>query len=137
MLFTRNKKLAVTTFVLKLVNNNCPDVLQLQDGPRADNRVNLTVVVLVIPLVHKEIDATKAFHALTKDFSATSVSVMVDSPRELSQVIVAFRFEGEMFYARARTKHVSPMGGGFHQLGFQLEEMVSPGDYPGLSRLNF
>ena len=137
MNFTRNKKLGVSSFVLKLVNNNCPDILQLQDGPRNDTRVNLTVVVLVIPLKNKKVEVAKSFYAVTKDFSSTSVSVMVDSPRDVSDVILAFRYEGEMFYARAKAKHVSPVGGGFHQLGLQMEEMISPLDYAGLSNLSF
>ena len=137
MNFSRNKKLGVSSFVLKLVNNNCPDILQLQDGPRNDTRVNLTVVVLVIPLKNKKVEVAKSFYAVTKDFSSTSVSVMVDSPRDVSDVILAFRYEGEMFYARAKAKHVSPVGGGFHQLGLQMEEMISPLDYAGLSKLSF
>ncbi len=137
MIFTRNRKLAISNFVLKLVNNNCPDILHLQDGPRNDTRVNLTVVVLVIPLEKKKAEITKAFHAVTKDFASTSVSVMVDSPRTVGDAILVFRFEGDMYFVRSKAKHISPLGGGFHQLGFQLEEMISPLDYPGLSSLSF
>ncbi|MCC6125762.1 MAG: hypothetical protein IT426_12420 [Pirellulales bacterium] len=137
MIFTRNKKRAVSNFVLKLVNNNCLDIRQLQDGPRSENRVNLTVVVLVIPLENKELAAAKAFQAVTKDFTTTSVAIVVDAPRSVSAAILAFRYEGEMYYARAKARHHTPLGGGFHQLGFQLEEMVSPADYPGLSRMSF
>jgi hypothetical protein len=137
MIFTRNRRRDVTNFVLKLVNNNCPDLLDLKDGPRNDKRVNLTIVVLVIPIEKKKADVTKAFHAVTKDFSSTSVSVMVDSPRTVHDAVLAFRFEGEMYFIRAKAKHISPLGGGFHQLGFQMEEMISPVDYPGLSDLSF
>jgi hypothetical protein len=137
MFFSRNKKQAVSNFVLKFLNNNCPDVLGLHDGPRVDSRVNLSVVVLIIPLENKKLEMTRAFYAVTKDFSATSISVMIDAPRAVDDVILAFCFEGEMQYARAKAKHLSPMGGGFHQLGFQLEEMVAPLDYQGLSNLSF
>jgi hypothetical protein len=137
MFFSRNKKQAVSNFVLKLINNNCPEIRQLQDGPRNDTRINMSLVVLVIPLEKKKVDVTKAFHAVTKDFSSTSLSVAIDSQRALDEVIIAFRFEGEMYFARATAKHLSPLGGGFHQLGFQMEEMVSPTDYPGLSKLSF
>ena len=137
MFFSRSKKRAVNNFILKLINNNCTDALRLQDGPRDENRVNISVVVLVIPLEKKKLEVVKAFHAVTKDFSSNSVSVMVDSQRAVDQVILAFRFEGEMFYSRAKAKHLSPLGGGFHQLGFHLEEMVVPADYPGLAKLSF
>jgi hypothetical protein len=137
MLFTRNRRRDVSNFVLKLVNTSNPDLLSLKDGPRTDKRVNLTVVVLVVPLEKKRVDVTKAFHAVTKDFSSTSVSVMIDSARHVHDAILAFRFEGEMYFIRAKAKHVSPLGGGFHQLGFQMDEIVSPIDYPGLSDLSF
>jgi hypothetical protein len=137
MFFTRNKKLSVSSFLVKLINNNCADLLQLQEGPRVDSRVNLTVVVMVIPLENKKLDGDEAFHAVTKDFSSTSLSVMVDSPRSVDEAIIGFRFEGEMFYGRAKAIHLTPMGGGFYQLGFLLEEMVSPADYPGLANFSF
>jgi hypothetical protein len=137
MFFSRNKKLAVSNFVVKLLNNNCPDLRGLQDGPRTDSRVNLTLVVLIIPLEKNDLQPAKAFHATTKDFSATSVSVMLDSPRELKDAIVAFRFEGNMYYTRATAKHLTPLGGGYYQLGLQMEEMVEPKNYPKLAGFNF
>lgn len=137
MIFTQNKKRGVSTFVLKLVNNTCPDIRQLQEGLRSENRVNLTVVVLVIPIEDKKLATVKAFHVVTKDFSTTSVATIVDRPRSISEAILGFRYEGEMHFARAKAKHMSPMGGGFYQLGFQMEEMVSPVDYPELSRMSF
>jgi hypothetical protein len=138
MFFSRNKKQAASNFILKLINNNCTDVLQLQDGPRSESRVNLSVVVLVIPVVSKKkVDPTKAFHAVTKDFSSSSVSVTVDSPRPIGDAIIAFRYEGEMHYAYAKARHTTPIGGGFYQIGFQLNEMIQPLDYEGLSHLSF
>jgi hypothetical protein len=137
MIFSRNKRLAVSNFVVKLVNNNCPDLMNMLDGPRGDTRVNLTVVVLAIPLEKKKLQVTRAFHAITKDFSSTSVSVIVDSPRTVEDAILGFRWDGDMYFVRANSKHLSPLGGGFHQLGFQMEEMVSPKEYPELAKLSF
>jgi hypothetical protein len=138
MFFTRNKKQAVSNFVLKLINNNCTDVMQLQDGPRSESRVNLAVVVLIIPIAgKKKVDTSRAFHAVTKDFSSTSVSVTVDSPRPVDDAIIAFRYEGEMHYAVGKARHSTPIGGGFYQIGFQLESMVQPLDYAGLSDMSF
>ena len=37
-----------------------------------------------------------------------------------------------MTFLRAQAKHLDPMGGGFYQLGFQLIEIILPGDYPEL-----
>ena len=138
MFFSRNKKLAVSNFVVKLVNNNCPDLIELarrparryarqSDGRRAGHSAGKEKIA----------GCPRRFTPSTKDFSSTSVSVMVDSPRDVDDAILAFRWEGEMYFVRANAKHLTPLGGGFHQLGFQMEEMVSPKDYPELANLSF
>ena len=40
-----------------------------------------------------------------------------------------------MTFVRAEGKHLTPMGGGFFQLGFRLTEIVSAADYPELDSL--
>ena len=41
-LFSKRKDLAVHSLVLKLVNNHCPELTAMLEGPRRDSRVNLT-----------------------------------------------------------------------------------------------
>lgn len=134
-LFTRDKKRAVQSFILKMVNNNCPEMGALIEGPRLENRVNLTVVALVIPVEGKKPLTTKAFPAVTKEFSTSGLAVVLDQPRAMDEAIVGFRWDGEMTFVRAATKHLNPMGGGFYQLGLQMTEIVYPGDYPELKSL--
>ncbi len=136
-LFTKNEVSRVKSFVVKLVNNNCPELKSLIEGPRRDSRVNMTVVVMVIPLEGKALQVSQAFMAVTKEFSSTGVAVVLDHQRGMDDAVLGFRFEGEMTYIHAKAKHLSPIGGGFHQLGFELKEIVSPGDYPKLQSLSF
>lgn len=136
-LFSKRKDLGVQSFVLKLVNNNCPELVSRLDGPRSDSRVNLVTVVMIVPVLDGNIHADRAFTAITKEFSSTGVAVVLDQVRPLDQAILGFRFEGAMTFIRAQAKHRDPMGGGFHQLGFQLFEIVSPSDYPELEPLSF
>lgn len=136
-LFTKNKVAPVKSFIIKLVNNNCPELKALIEGPRRDNRVNMTVVVMVIPLEGKVLQVGQSLMAVTKEFSSTGVAVVLDHPRGMDEAVLGFRFEGEMTYIRAQAKHLSPIGGGFYQLGFELEEIVSAGDYPRLKSMDF
>lgn len=136
-LFSKRKDLAVQSFVLKLVNNNCPGLTAGLEGPRIDSRVNLVVVVMVIPMERDEPQVDRAFTAVTKEFSNAGLAVVLDQPRRLDKAILGFRFEGEMTFLRAQAKHRDPMGGGFHQLGFQLSEVVSAKDYPELASMSF
>jgi hypothetical protein len=42
-----------------------------------------------------------------------------------------------MVFLLAEARHLAPMGGGLSQVGFQLLEVVSTGDYPGLESVSF
>lgn len=135
-LFSPNKASRVKSFILKLVNNNCPELLALRPGRRLDSRVNLVVVVLVVPLENGRIKPEQAFTAITKEFSNIGVALVLDRTSPLSQAIIGFRFEGEMTYLLGEVRHFSPLGGGFFQLGFRLLEVACPADYPGLEELS-
>jgi len=131
-LFAENKEAGVQSFLLKLVNNNCPGLEALVEGPRLDGRVNLVIVTLVIPMHKGRPQIEEAFSAVTKGFSTAGVSVVLNGPVGLDEVILGFRWEGEMKFLRATAKHLNPMGGGFYQLGFQVTETVNAGDFPKL-----
>ena len=136
-LFTRNRKIGVQSFILKVVNNSCPELKALIEGPRLDRRVNLTVVVAVVPVKNKRPCVEETFYAVTKEFSATGLAVVVDRPCGLDDAIVGFRFDGGMTFLRAKANHLNPLGGGFFQLGFRLLEMAHVGDYPELESASF
>ncbi len=136
-LFAKKKGLGVPSLVLKMVNNNCPELRALMEGPRNDSRVNLVVVVMVIPLKKGRLFEESTFTTITKEFSNTGVAIILDRPRALDQVVLGFRFEGEMRFVLAEARHLTPMGGGFSQLGFQMLDLVSIHDYPGLKSMSF
>ncbi|HYW78486.1 MAG TPA: hypothetical protein VE890_02880 [Thermoguttaceae bacterium] len=131
-LFAENKEAGVQSFLLKLVNNNCSGLEELVEGPRLDGRVNLVIVTLVIPMKKGRPQIKEAFSAVTKEFSTTGVAVVLDGPVGLDDVILGFRWEGEMKFLRGKAKHLNPMGGGFYQLGFQMTETVHVGDFSEL-----
>ena len=131
-LFTKKKDTAIHAFILKVVNNNCPELKAMLEGPRLDRRVNLTVVVTVVPVEDDEIITERAFNAVTKEFSANGVALVLSEPIGLDEMILAFRWEGEMVFVRAVAKHLNPIGGGFYQLGVNFTEMLHVGDHPEL-----
>jgi hypothetical protein len=131
-LFRKNKDVGVQSFILKLVNNNCPDLKALAEGPRVASRVDLVMVVRVVPLEDNRPQVRSAFTTVTKEFSNTGVAIVLDQPRGLDQAILGFRLEGNMTFIRAQGKHLDPMGGGYFQLGFRLLDIVSVNDYPEL-----
>ena len=136
-LFCEKKDLRVQNFVLKLLNNNCPGLRAMMEGPRVDRRVNMVLVVMIIPIENDRLQIDQAFTAVTKEFSNAGASVVLDEPNELDQVVLGFRFEGDMHFVRAEARHLDPMGGGFYQLGFQMVEVVSGSHYPELASADF
>ncbi len=135
-LFTKSKDLGVQGFILKVVNNNCSELEALVEGPRLEGRVNLVLPVLIIPVEgRRNLLADETFTATTKEFSTTGIAIVLDRPMGLDEVIVGFRWEGDMTYVRAVAKHLNPMGGGFYQLGLQMTEIVHAGDYRELASM--
>ena len=137
LLFSRKKEHEVQSFILKLVNNNCAELEALMEGPRLEGRANLVVPVLVVPMEKRRPQLDRTFAVVTKEFATVGVSVVLSEPKAVDDVILGFRWEGAMKYVLAKAKHLNPMGAGFYQLGFQLKEMVYPGDYPGLDNVRF
>jgi len=134
-IFARNRKTGVQSFVIKLLNNNCSELDALVEGPRLDRRVNLTVVVLVVPEADGQMRFDEAFTAVTKEFSASGVGLVLGEARRLENVVLGFRWLGEMQFVRAHLKHFHPMGGGFYRAGFELTEMLHAGDHPQLRKM--
>jgi hypothetical protein len=136
-MFTRNRDVAVQSFVLRLLNNDCPELHARLEGPRLEGRVNLTLVVLVVPSQDNKPLIRQAFTAVTKEFSSRGVALVLDEARGLDEAFLGFRRRGEVQWLRAKAKHLSPMGGGFYQLGFRLVEQLTAADYPELDKLDF
>lgn len=136
-LFSRNKTMEVQSFMLKLLNNNCAELESLIEGPRLDRRVNLSVVVLVMPVEKGKPQVDRMFAAVTKCFSTTGVSIVLDEPKGLDEVILGFRWDWGMKFVLAEAKHLSPMGAGFYQLGLHLTRVVRPDEYSELDTVSF
>ncbi len=136
-LFSRKKEPAVQSFILSLLNQNCRALQDRLDGPRLEGRVNLTMVVMVVPVEEKKSLVQRAFAAITKEFSSSGVAVVVDRPCGLDEALLGFRWRGSITWVRAKAKHLHPMGGGFFQLGFRMTERIHAADHPELAKLAF
>lgn len=133
-LFSRRKELEVQSLMLRLVNSHSAERGQ-SDGPRVESRVNLSLVVQVVPCQNGVPQLERAFAAVTKEVATTGASLILPNATPMEEVIFGFRWENEMKYVRAQAVHLSPMGGGFYQLGLKLKSVVRPSDYPGLEQL--
>jgi len=135
LLFSKNRTVGVQTFLLKLVNNYCPELRPLFDNRRDETRVPVCVVTLVIPLEKGKPQLDDHFPTVTKEFSTTGVSIILDHPQGLEEVILAFRWESNMTFIKGRARHLNPMGAGFYHLGIELSNVVRVDEYPELEDL--
>ena len=134
-LFTENKDRAVQSEILNLVNNNCSSLKALIEGPRLEQRVNLTIPVIVVPIRDGELIPIDAMTVVTKEFSSKGVSVVIDHPHVSKRAVVIFKTDRKTIFMMARLKHLDPMGAGFYQCGFQLINVLPNSDWPTLQGL--
>ncbi len=134
-LFSRKKSFAAESFVLKLVNNSRSCLQAMQEGPRVSSRVNLTLAVAVIPMEKKKPRFDQLFYAVTKEFSSCGMAIITRGPCPLERAIIGIPWENEIQFLLASAKHTLPIGGNFYQLGFELEELIPPSDYPELANV--
>lgn len=136
-LFRPRNEVAIQTFILQLVNNNCSELQRLIEGPRLEHRVNMTVPVVVVPLQDGRPQMDRVFAAVTREIATAGLSLVISEPLAPDEVILGFRWRGEIYFLKAKAVHLNPMGAGFYQLGFRLLEMVHPSDVPELARVQF
>ena len=134
-LFSRNRQREVQSFVLNLLNNHCPNLHLADEELRLESRVNLTLVVLVVPVKDGKVQIDQTLVTVSKDFSNTGVSLVLSEPHALDEVVLGFQRRGSVTFIRAKAKHLSPMGAGFFKLGLKLHEVLASDEYPELSDL--
>lgn len=132
----KHKEHAVQSFMLRLINSGCADLKTQEDGPRVEKRVNMTIAVQVIPVFRKQPVLEEMFAAVTRDVATVGLALVLNEPRAVDEVILAFRFEGEMKFVRAEARQATPIGAGFYALGMQFLEMVHPSDCPVLQSVH-
>ncbi|MHB8901698.1 MAG: hypothetical protein ACYC6Y_23330 [Thermoguttaceae bacterium] len=135
LLFSRNKTVGVRTFLLKLINNHCPELTPLFENRREESRVPICIATLVVPFDDGKPQLDRHFPTITKEFSSNGVSIVLDQPRGLDEVILGFRWENEMKFIHGTARHLNPMGAGFYHLGIQLNAVVRIDQHPELEAL--
>jgi hypothetical protein len=134
-LFVKPKEERVHAFLLKLLNSFSADAIRHAASQRAETRINVVTVVLVVPLEEGKLQVRDAFSAITKNVSSGGVAIVLDQPRWFEQAVIGFSHAGHMTFLRGKARYSEPLGGGFRQLGFQLVEILSPAEHPELLHL--
>jgi len=135
--FVQKRIPEIQSFMLKFVNNHTNVLESVALHKRRETRARLNVVVVVVPYENGKVLVDEGFTAVSKEFSTSGMSLILPEPRGFDQVVIGLKFLGEMRFLLARAVHLTPMGGGFYQLGLQFMEMLHPADLPELQNVTF
>ena len=135
LLFSKKPPVGVQSFLLRYVNSHCPELGSMLDNRREESRIPICEVTIVVPIQDGKLQMAEQFPTVTKEFSTTGVSIVLDHPRGLEEVALAFRSEKEMTFLKGIARHLNPMGAGFYHLGIELNSVVRANEYPELENL--
>lgn len=124
-------------YLTKIINNNCPRMGALREGPRDELRINLTLPVFVIPFERNEADVKRASSAVTKELSTSGMSIVMREAIDSKQIIVALQWDGTIQVFSAEIRYQGPFGAGTWHAGLLVHAMLPAGDYPEIMSLPF
>jgi len=137
LLFSKDKsrQIEVQRLLTKIINAHSRSLDALREGPRSELRVDLALVVIVVPSVNDRPDRSQAFATVTREVSSNGMSLVLSERLDVSDLFLVLEVDREMRYVRGEVRHQGPLGAGLWQAGVQLTEIVTPGDYPELQPL--
>ena len=107
----------------------------MMDGPRLEQRANLSIPVIVVPIQKGIPDPPNALATVTMEFSTSGVSIAIDHPQVPREAVMIFKSQDKLIFILAKSKHLDPMGAGFFQCGYQLTKVFNASKYPELQTL--
>lgn len=105
---------------------------------RSAERFDLSVVVVVTPMVDGVPQVDLSFFTVTKNISVGGVAFVVNSPLEFDEVLLGIRLpsETQVSQLRGKIRHQTELGGGFRQVGVEVREVFNTADFPLLERFS-
>jgi hypothetical protein len=123
------------TFLLRFLNERCFQDKVLAEEKRWENRSSLMMGAWVIPLIDGEPVLSRAYPTITKDFTTSGLSIVVDGPPSCAEVIIALPVAVEAVLLRCKVLHSRLIGAGFLVAGLRVLGLVPGNQYPELSKL--
>ena len=129
------KRREVGGLLTKILNHNCSEVNNIADGPRTEDRVNLTRAVRIVPYVDGQLVMNASFATVTKELSTSGIAVVLKYPVGFDEAIVGVNWEGTMTFIHSHVRHQDPLGAGMWHLGLEFDEIFPAEKHPELQDL--
>ncbi|MFW6170708.1 MAG: hypothetical protein ACODAD_09480 [Planctomycetota bacterium] len=127
-IFSRKQRVQCHPFVRKICDMTAPNMPRVDEG-RRERRYNRSIPVIVCPWENDELVTDRCVVAITKDISDQGLSVILRHALDGDQMIIGFWLPAadmeEPWYFRAKRTSACPLGCGFWQIGFELQEYMT------------
>jgi hypothetical protein len=131
----RDKHNEIHRVIRRLINASTPNRMPLEGESRWELRSNRTMPVLLVPYDHNELSVGELAYALTKNLSSQGLALVLHQPFRAEQLVVCIWSNEQAHFVAAKVRQSVPLGGGFWQIGVEASELLSPVQFPDLTRL--
>jgi hypothetical protein len=119
--------------VARLINQSTPNIAVSYADPRAGNRYNRSLPVMLVPWVGANPSVDETFFAITKDLSGCGLSIAVDRVCDWPKYVVGIRYPEhdpadpncQPFFVEAHARSACELGGGFWQIGIEFQRLIT------------
>lgn len=126
----RSGQMEVHKLIRRLIDTSSPNMPPMSGNCRWEDRSNRTIPVVLVPLADGEPQLHEAATAVTKNLSSQGLALVLHQPFWAEGVLIGFWHDGESEFVRGEIRQNAPLGGGFWQLGIELNERLSAAEIP-------
>jgi len=123
------------TFLFRFLNDRCFHHEVAVEENRRENRSSLVMGVWIIPLIDGSPVLSRAYPSVTKDFTTSGLSIVVDTPPSCKEVLIALPVKVDTALLHCKVLDSRPIGAGFLVAGLRVLGLVPGSQYPDLSKL--
>ena len=120
------------------------ELTPVQEDSRQHVRKSRVFPVLLTPWEDGGPTVADSVYALTKDVSGQGLALVLQSPYRIEQAVIGLVIPSpgdpnaccKLHFVLGTVRQNVPLGGGYWQLGFELNELLQMDDHPSLEQLS-
>ncbi|TWU12729.1 hypothetical protein CA54_15540 [Symmachiella macrocystis] len=131
---SQDQKIELQNYLQRLTDATDPQPANIVEL-RIEERLSRTLPTLVAPWGENGPAIDQAMFVVTKNLSATGVSLISQTGIETENLLMVLLNQSEFRFLKGLVRYRRPIDGGFVQVGVELERIVDPCEFPKLLQL--
>jgi len=123
------QKIELQSYLQRLADTTEPRPANIVEL-RIEERLSRTLPTLVTPWGENGPAIDQAMFVVTKNLSATGVSLISQTDMKTENLLMVFLNRSEFRFLKGLVRYRRPIEGGFMQVGVELERIVDPCEFP-------